>query len=227
MLVPMVPGMAPGARAPAGTPPNGSPPGPQPQAPPPGPTPGSSVCGTPPTGSPTATPPLFHGHHGARSPSPPPMTRHRSNTHPTSGPMHQVPVYAANRAGPPNRPVPVYALPQQVTPQAPMEPQISEPDQMMIEASPVEADVETRPCTPELPMMRQQSQSALSVEIAQELGDVAALSGRGLMIFHAQSCHKFGWVAETLVAMRGPCRSGILYLLNWRHAVIQSCVVDS
>eukprot|EP00438_Fugacium_kawagutii_P028231 Skav214971 [mRNA] locus=scaffold124:341760:343103:+ [translate_table: standard] len=173
MLVPMVPGLPPGARAPAG--PSGTPPGPQPQAAP-GPTPGSSVCGTPPTGSPTATPPgslpraLFHG---ARSPSPPPMTRHRSNTHPTSGPMHQVPVYAANRAAP-NRPVPVYALPQPVAPQAPMEPQISEGDQMM-EASPVEADVETRPCTPELPMMRQQSQSGLSVEIAQELGNNARL----------------------------------------------------
>jgi len=179
---------------PPGQPPNGSPTGPQPQQgplqpqqgppqpqqppqPQPGPTPQSpsiSPIGTPPNGSPTSTPPgslppPMYGH--TRSQSPPPMPRHRSNG--PNGPGQMLPVYAT-RPAPPNGPVPVYAMPQPA-PQAPMEPQVSEPDSAS-GATPAEAPqmVEPRPAEPEV-FSRQRSQSGLSVEILQELGNNARL----------------------------------------------------
>ena len=80
-----------------------------------------------------------------------------------------LPVYAT-RPAPPNGPVPVYALPQPA-PQAPMEPQVSEPDSAL--GAPAEAPqmVEPGPAEPEV-FSRQRSQSGLSVEILQELGDL-------------------------------------------------------
>jgi hypothetical protein len=108
----------------------------------------------------------MYGH--TRSQSPPPMPRHRSNG--PNGPGQMLPVYAT-RPAPPNGPVPVYAMPQPA-PQAPMEPQVSEPDSAP-GATPAEAPqmVEPRPAEPEV-FSRQRSQSGLSVEILQELGDL-------------------------------------------------------
>lgn len=84
-----------------------------------------------------------------------------------------LPVYAT-RPAPPNGPVPVYAMPQPA-PQASMEPQVSEPDSAP-GATPAEAPqmVEPRPAEPEV-FSRQRSQSGLSVEILQELGNNARL----------------------------------------------------
>ena len=77
-----------------------------------------------------------------------------------------LPVYAT-RPAPPNGPVPVYALPQPA-PQAPMEPQL-EPD--LAPGAAGAQMVEPGPAEPEL-FSRQRSQSGLSVEILQELGDL-------------------------------------------------------
>jgi len=182
MLVPMVPGVAPGQPAavpgppaqpgqpgqpgmvPSGTPPQGPQGGSPTRAP--AVSPQQSPQQTP-SGSPNATPPgslppgpAFFGHN--RSQSPPPMAHHRSQ---------QVPVYAMNRRpAPPNGNVPVYALPSQ--PPSPLqEPMPQEP--APIETEGIMMEPQMGVATPDTPKSRQSG--GLSVEIAQELGNNARL----------------------------------------------------
>ena len=188
MLVPMVPGVAPGQPGavpgsqgqpgmvpPAGTPPQG--PGGSPTR-----APAGSPQQTPSNGTPNGTPPgslagslppaqspALFGH--SRSQSPPPMAHHRSNG------VQQVPVYAMNRRpAPPNGNVPVYALPSQ-PPSPQQEPMPQEPAPIETEGIMMEPQMGVAtPDTPKSPMMRQQS-GGLSVEIAQELGYLTSVAG--------------------------------------------------
>ena len=184
MLVPMVPGVAPGQPAavpgppaqpgqpgqpgmvPSGTPPQGPQGGSPTRAP--AVSPQQSPQQTP-SGSPNATPPgslppgpAFFGHN--RSQSPPPMAHHRSQ---------QVPVYAMNRRpAPPNGNVPVYALPSQ--PPSPLqEPMPREP--APIETEGIMMEPQMGVATPDTPKSRQSG--GLSVEIAQELGYLTSVAG--------------------------------------------------